>query len=103
MFLLMMITPSIIVISVSEELSEHLLNVVQGFLLGLGGLLRASNRRQMSSLSLSAICTDTLSIRIELTVAEEAYPLSSSSPSDYWNNLLISSSDVTPVEEDDCS
>jgi len=32
-------TPGIIVISVGEELSEHLLNVVQGFLLGLGGLL----------------------------------------------------------------
>jgi len=39
MFLLIMITPGIIVILVSEELSEHLLNVIQGFLLGLGGLL----------------------------------------------------------------
>jgi len=34
-----MITPGIIVISVSEELSKHLLNIIQGFLLGLGGLL----------------------------------------------------------------
>ena len=39
MFFLIMVTPSIIVIPVGEELSEHLLNVVQGFLLGLRGLL----------------------------------------------------------------
>ena len=102
MFLLIMITPGIIVIPVSEELGEHLLNVVQGFLLSLGGLLLSFQPSTKSSLSLSAICTDTLSVRIELTVAEEAYPLSSSS-SDHWNNLLISSGDVTLVEEDGCS
>jgi len=34
-----MITPGIIVVSVGEELSVHLLDIVQGFLLGLGGLL----------------------------------------------------------------
>ena len=39
MFFLVMVTPDIIIISVSEELSKHLLNVVQGFLLGIGGLL----------------------------------------------------------------
>ena len=50
-----------------------------------------------------SICTDILSIRIELTVAEEAYPLSSTSSSDHWNNLLIGSGKVTVVEEDDCS
>jgi len=39
MLFLIMIAPGIIVIPVSEELSQHLLDVVQGFLLGLGGLL----------------------------------------------------------------
>ena len=38
-FLLVMIAPGIIVIPVIEELSEHLLNIVQSLLLGLGGLL----------------------------------------------------------------
>ena len=38
MFFLIMVTPGMIIIPVSEELSEHL-NVVQGFLLGLRGLL----------------------------------------------------------------
>jgi len=103
MFLLIMITPGIIVISVGEELSEHLLNVVQGFLLGLGGLLLSFQPSRRSSLPLSAICTDTLSVRIELTVAEEAYPLSSHSSSDHWNNLFIGSGDVILVEEDGCS
>ena len=48
-------------------------------------------------------CTDTLSVRTGLTVAEEAYPLSSSSSSYYWNNPLIGSGEVTVVEEDGCS
>jgi len=39
MLILIMITSGIIINSVGEELSEHLLDVVQGFLLGLGGLL----------------------------------------------------------------
>jgi len=39
MLFLVMIASCIIIISISEELSEHLLDVVQGFLLGLGGLL----------------------------------------------------------------
>jgi len=39
MFFLIMVTPGIIIISVIEELSEHLLDVVQSFLLGLGSLL----------------------------------------------------------------
>ena len=34
-----MIASSIFIIPIGEELSEHLLDVVQGFLLGLGGLL----------------------------------------------------------------
>jgi len=38
MFFLIMVTPGIIVIPATEELSKHLLNVIQGFLLGLGGL-----------------------------------------------------------------
>jgi len=37
--LLIVIASGIIIISVSKELSEHLLGVVQGFLLGLVGLL----------------------------------------------------------------
>ena len=39
MLLIVMITASVIGIPVSQELSEHLLDVIQGFLLGLGGLL----------------------------------------------------------------
>ena len=103
MFLLIMVTPGIIVTLVSEELSEHLLNVIQGFLLGLRDLLLSFQPSRRSSLPLSAIFTDTLSIRTELTVAEEAYPLSLSSSSDHWNNLLIGSGEITVVEEDGCS
>ena len=47
--------------------------------------------------------TDTLSLCTELTVAAEAYPLSSFSSSDHWNNLLIGSGEVIVVEEVDCS
>ena len=103
MFLLIMIIPGIIIISVGEELSEHLLNVVQDFLLGLEGLLLSFNCRRRSSLSLSTICTDTLSVCIELTVAEKACPLSSPSSSNHCNNLFVSYGDVIPVEEDGCS
>jgi len=39
MFFLIMVTPGIIIILVTEELSEHLLNIVQSFLLDLGSLL----------------------------------------------------------------
>ena len=46
--------------------------------------------------------TDALSVCTELTVAEEVYPLSSSSPSDDWTDLLRSSGEATTVEEDGC-
>ena len=75
------------------------MNVVQSFLLGLGSLLLSFQ----SSLPFSAIFTDTLSVRTELTVAEEAYPLSSSSSSDHWTDPLFGSGEVTAVEEDGCS
>jgi len=52
---------------------------------------------------LSAMFTDALSIRTELTVAEEAYPLSSSSSSDDWSDLLLGSSEASAVEEEGCS
>ena len=39
MLLLIMIASGIIIIPVGEELSEHMLDVVQSFLLGLRGLL----------------------------------------------------------------
>jgi len=51
----------------------------------------------------SAILTDTLSVRTELTVAEEAYPLSSSSSSDNWTDPLFGLGEATAVEEDGCS
>jgi len=38
-FFLIVVTPGIIIIPVTEELGGHQLNVVQGFLLGLGSLL----------------------------------------------------------------
>ena len=51
---------------------------------------------------LSAILTDALSVRTELTVAEEAYPLSSSSPSDDWSDFL-GSDEARAVKEEGCS
>ena len=39
MLLLIMIAPGIIIIPVGEELNEHLLDVILGFLLSLRGLL----------------------------------------------------------------
>ena len=51
---------------------------------------------------LSAILTDALSVRTELTVAEEAYPLSSSSSSDGWSDFL-GSVEARAVEEEGCS
>ena len=47
--------------------------------------------------------TDALSIRTELTVAEEAYPLSSSSSFDGWSDLLLDSGEARAVEEEGCS
>ena len=38
MFFVIVVTPGIVVIPIGEELSDHLLNVVQGFLLGPRGL-----------------------------------------------------------------
>jgi len=51
-------------------------------------------------LSLSAICTDTLPVCTEVTVAKEAYPLASPLLSDHWNKLFNGSGDITPVEKD---
>ena len=62
-----------------------------------------SNYRRRSSLPFSVIFTDTLSVRTELTVAEETYPLFSSSSSDHRTNPLIGFGEVTAVEEDGCS
>ena len=97
-----MVTPGIIVILIIEELSEHLLNVVQSFLLGFRSLLLSFQTLTKSSLLFSAILTDTLSVRTELTVAEEAYPLSSSSSSDGWSDFL-GSGEARAVEEEGCS
>ena len=47
--------------------------------------------------------TDALSVRTELTVAEEAYPLSLSSSSEDWTDLLLGSGEATAVEEEGCS
>ena len=51
---------------------------------------------------MSAILTDALSVRTELTVTVEAYPLSSSSSSDGWSDLL-GCDEVRTVEEEGCS
>ena len=71
--------------------------------MGLGSLLLSFQSSTKVIITISAIFTDTLSVHTELTVAEEAYPLSSSSSSDHWNNLLIDSGEVIVAEEDDCS
>ena len=39
--------------------------------------------------------TDALSVRTEVTIAEEAYPLSLSSSSDDWIDLLLGSGEAT--------
>ena len=44
--------------------------------------------------------TDALFVRTELTVAEEAYPLSSSSSSDDWTDPPFSSDEATAIEEE---
>ena len=88
----------IIVIPVSKELGEHLLNVVQGFLLSLGGLLMSFQPSMEVNINVISHIHDTLSVRIELTIVEESYPLFSSSSSDHWNNLLIGSVEVTAVD-----
>jgi len=98
MFLLILITFGIIVILVSEELGEHLLNIIQGFLLSLGGLLLSFQPSTEVNINVISHIHDTLSVRIELTIVEESYPLSSSSSSDHWNNLLIGSVEVTAVD-----
>ena len=102
MLFLVMITPGIIVISVGKELSEHLLNVVQAFLLGIGGLL-------LSFQSLMEVIITVIShmhrhsVRLHRADAKEAYPLASPLSSNHWNKLLNSLGDITLVEEDGCS
>ena len=103
MFFLIMITPGIIIISVSEELSKHLLNIVQGFLLGLGGLLLNFQPSTEVIITVISHMHRHSIFRIELTIAELAYPLSSPSSSDHWNKILNDAGDITPVEEDGCS
>ena len=76
MFLLIMITPGIIVVSVGEELSEHLLNVVQGFLLGLGSLLLSFQPSTEVIITVISHMHRHSVLRTELTIAEEAYSLS---------------------------
>ena len=103
MFFLVVVTPGIIVIPVIKELSEHLLNIVQSFLLSFGSLLLSFQTSTKVVIPLSAIFTDALFVRTELTVAEEAYPLSLSSSSDDWTDLLLGSGEATAVEEEGCS
>jgi len=70
--------------------------------LGLGSLLLSFHPPVEVIIALSAICTDTLLVCIELIVAEEAYPQASPSSSEHWNKLFNGSGDITPVEEDGC-
>ena len=51
---------------------------------------------------LSAICTNTLPVCTELSIAEEAYPLTSPSSSDHWKISSDGSGEITLIEEDDC-
>jgi len=44
--------------------------------------------------------TDTSLVRTELIVAEEAYPLASSSSSDHWKRFLKGVGDTAPVNEE---
>ena len=79
-----MVTPDIIIIPVSEELSEHLFNVVQGFLLGLGGLLLSFHSSAEIIIAVIGHMHRYFARFIELSVTEEAYPLTSPSSSDHW-------------------
>jgi len=47
--------------------------------------------------------TDMRPVRTELIMAEEAYPLASSSPSDHWKRFLNGVGDTVPVDEEGCS
>jgi len=45
---------------------------------------------------------DTSLVRSELMVAEEAYPLASSSSSDLWKRFFSGVRDTAPVDEEGC-
>jgi len=45
---------------------------------------------------------DTSPVHTKLMVAEEAYPLASSSLSDYWKRFLNGAGDTTSVDEEGC-
>ena len=45
---------------------------------------------------------DTSPIRTELIVAEEVYPLASSSLSDHWKMFLNGAGDTSPVDKEGC-
>jgi len=78
------------------------LDIVYGFLLGSGGLPLSFQAPTKVVVSVISHIDDDLSVRIELTIAEEAYPLSSSSSSDGWGDLM-GCGEVRAVEEEGCS
>jgi len=45
---------------------------------------------------------DTSLVRTKLMMAEEAYPLASSSISDHWKRFLNGAGDTSPVDEESC-
>jgi len=72
-FFIMMTIGVLIVVSVSQELCQHALNIVQDFMLSHKSLLLSLHAAmKSSSLLLSAILVDTSPVRTELMVAEEA-------------------------------
>jgi len=83
MLLIVMIVASVVGIPVSQELSEYLLDVTQGFLLIPESLLLCLHPpTEVIIIIVSHVSRHEL-FRTELIVAEEAYPLASSSSSDY--------------------
>ena len=75
-------------------------DVVQGLLLGLGGLLLSFHPSAEVIIAVIGHMHRYSPVRTELTVAEEVYPPTSPSLSDHWNKLFNSSGDITLVEED---
>jgi len=65
-------TGCVIIVPVCQELSKHLLDVVQGFLLGFESMLLCFHAmKESSSLLLSAMLADTNLTYTELMVVEE--------------------------------
>jgi len=83
MLLIVMIVVGVIGILVSQELSEHLLDVIQGFLLSPRSLLLCLHPPTEVIIIVVGHVNRHMTLSHQADWAEEAYPLASFSPSDH--------------------